>query len=194
MTNNKLHSTSITQVLNKAYQGDQRAMNDLMPMVFHELKKIASRQRHSYRIVEKTLNTTALVNEAWIKINRSESQHFNDKKHFYSIAALAMKQILLDQAKKKSSAKRQSNLKDTNFDVEQFGSIQNEAEWLLQLEHLLSRLEKISPRLTELFQLKFFCDLTFDELAECFDVSKKTAQRDWQKIKSVIVNAMSLDT
>ncbi len=190
----KLETGSITQVLNKAYQGDQQAMNDLMPLVFEELKRIASYQRHSFKAIEKTLNTTALVNEAWIKINRSQTQHFNDKKHFYSIAAMAMKQILLDQAKSKNSAKRQLNLKITSLDVEQQGDSKTESEWLVQLDHILQRLERLSPRLAELFQLKFFCDLTFDELAECFDISKKTAQRDWHKIKSVVIQAMAINT
>ena len=189
---NNLEAGSITQVLNKAYQGDQQAMNDLMPLVFEELKRIASHQRHSFKDIEKTLNTTALVNEAWIKINRSQTQHFNDKKHFYSIAAMAMKQILLDQARKKNSSKRQLKLKVTNLDIDQLGGHKNESEWLLQLDHILQRLERLSPRLAELFQLKFFCDLTFEELAECFDISKKTAQRDWHKIKSIIGQAMTI--
>lgn len=190
---NKQQNGDITKILNQAYSGDEKAMNYLMPLVFDELKRIANQQRYSFKSMEKTLNTTALVNEAWIKINRSRST-FNDKKHFYSIAAIAMKQILLDQAKRKNSHKRQLNLKVTDFDLNKYEENHDESEWLIQLNHILQKLENLSPRLAELFQLKFFCDLTFEELAECFNISKKTAQRDWHKVKAIISKAMQYKT
>ncbi len=185
----QLDLTHLSQLLEHAHRGDAEAQAQLMPLVFSELKRIAATQRAPFRNSEHTLNTTALVNEAWLKLH-GKSLNIRDKRHFFSVAAMAMKQILLDEVKRKSTHKRAHNLKVSLSDNATTSTLEREVEWFYQLDEILNKLKRISPRLAEVFHLKYFCGLTLDEMAECLELSSKTVMRDWLKAKHVVSESM----
>ena len=180
----------ITHLIMQARAGDQQAINQLTQHLYFELKQMAAQRRHSFRN-NQTLNTTALVNETWLKLQSSDIA-YADKAHFLSVAAVAMRQILLDEAKSKSSQKRKDLGNETYQDGQFVDPLNAEAEWLLQLDLILNKLENHSPRLALVFNLKFFCGLTLSEIASHIQSSQKTAQRDWEQAKNIIANTFDL--
>ncbi len=191
MTDNiKATDTSeLTQLFIKIKSGDEQAKNQLTDYLYHELRQIAASRRHSFKN-NQTLNTTALVNETWLKLKKA-NMDYNDKNHFLSIAAIAMRQILLDDSRRKGFLRQHGMVESNTPEQQAANPFQEEAEWLHHLDLILRKLEKHSPRLALVFNLKFFCGLTLPELAAYFEVSEKTSQRDWQKAKAIIANTMN---
>jgi len=180
-----LNPSEVTLLFQKANTGEHMAINQLVDILYHELKHIAASRRASFQ--NNTLNTTALVNETWLKLKNSDVK-YNNKTHFLSIAAIAMRQILLDAVKNKQRIKRPEMVSNELIEDNHLSTIEEEAEWLYQLDLILIKLEKHSPRRAAVFNLKFFCGLTLTEIAEYFEVSVKTAQRDWEQSKQIISN------
>lgn len=182
-------SNAITQLFLQAKEGDDSAINKLIEYFYHELKSIASSRKKPFK-KNSNLNTTALVNEVWLKLEKSKIE-YNDKGHFLSVAANAMRQILLDDVKKKIRDKR-PDFVSVMSNVDNINSYKQEFEMFYQLDKILNKLEKHSSRLATVFSLKFFCGFTLDEIAKQLEVSKKTAQRDWEKSKQIINTAYAL--
>ncbi len=185
---NHTHASELTQLFIRIKAGDEQARNQLTDYLYHELRRIAATRRNSFKH-HQTLNTTALVNETWLKLQKANLA-YQDKNHFLSVAALAMRQILLDDSRRKSFLKQHGLVDSTATGQLTANPHQAEAEWLHHLDLILRKLEKHHPRLALLFNLKFFCGLTLAELADYFQVSEKTAQRDWQKVKTIVANTM----
>ena len=184
-----LNPSEVTLLFQKANAGEDMAINQLVDILYHELKQIAASRRASFQ--NDTINTTALVNETWLKLKNSDVK-YNNKTHFLSIAAIAMRQILLDAVKNKQRIKRPELVSNELIDHDHFSSIDEEAEWLYQLDLILTKLEKHSPRGATVFNLKFFCGLTLSEVAKYLDISDKTAHRDWEKSKHIISTTFKL--
>ncbi len=149
--------SEITQMFIKVKAGDTHARDMLTHFLYQELKHMAASKRHSYKNSQ-TLNTTALVNETWLKLKKADLK-YNDKKHFLSVAALAMKQILLDDSRRKrflhqqvmENIKQEKDLTSSqNFNPSHVA----EAEWLHQLDSIIDKLEKHNSRLALVFNLK----------------------------------------
>jgi len=189
-TTSELDSGKITLLFQRANFGEEKALNELVDILYHELKFIASSRRSTFQD-NQTLNTTALVNETWLKLKSSDIK-YNNKAHFLSIAAIAMRQILLDSVKSKKRLKRPDfiSISTNNKDIP--NTLEQEAEWLYQLDLILSKLEKHSPRKAAVFNLKFFCGLSLGEIAELHNLSIKTIHRDWQKSKYIIKTTFQL--
>lgn len=187
-----LNPGEVTLLFQKANSGENHAINQLVDILYFELKQIATSRRASFQD-NNTLNTTALVNETWLKLKNSDVK-YNNKTHFISIAAIAMRQILLDAAKSKQRIKRPDFITITDTDKEKVNSIEKEAEWLYQLDLILSKLEKHSPRGATVFNLKFFCGLTLSEISEYLEVSTKTVHRDWEQSKQIISTTFKLSS
>jgi RNA polymerase sigma factor (TIGR02999 family) len=180
----QLNPSEITLLFQQANTGEEHALNKLVDILYYELKHIATSRRHDFQD-NNTINTTALVNETWLKLKGSDIKYAN-KRHFLSIAAISMRQILLDAAKSKHRIKRPQFVSVAKNEINNINSIEDEAEWLYQLDLILKKLEKHSPRGASVFNLKFFCGLTLEEVADCLEISSKTAQRDWEKSKQII--------
>ena len=131
-----LNPGEVTLLFQKANAGESPAIDELVNILYHELKQIAASRRLSFND-NNTLNTTALVNETWLKLKNSDIK-YNNKTHFVSIAAIAMRQILLDAAKSKQRIKRPDFITLTESAKERINSIEEEAEWLYQLDLILS--------------------------------------------------------
>jgi len=176
----------ITLLISKASAGDDAALNELIPLVYDDLKRIASGIRHKQMAVSKTLNTTSLVNEAWLKLQKWGIKA-ESRKHFFCITAKAMRQILINSANEKLTRKRDANL--VTFD-DHVLLMENEAEWILLLDQILLTIEQQHPRMVKVFQLKYFLGFTEPEVAEVLNISLSTVSRDWLTIKKIIINVM----
>ncbi len=176
----------VTLLISQAAEGNTRALNELMPIVYSDLKLIASGIRHKQINVSSTLNTTSLVNEAWLKLNKWGVKAEN-RKHFFCITAKAMRQILINSAKQKLSHKRNVKLiafEDLGVDTS------NEAEWMIMLDKILKPIEKQNPRLVDVFQLRYFLGFTEPEIAKALEISLSTVNRDWLIVKKIIKSIM----
>ncbi len=155
----------------------QRTMED----VYQQLKSVARGQR--FRVHGRKIDTTALVHEAWLK-HREKPTAFNDRNHFYAYCALAMRHILYNQARRN----RLVTFVDEASAPEQH-AVQDQSEFLIDLERQLRALRDYSPRLEKVFTYRFFGDMTLDEVADVLTVSKRTAIRDWKKAQAMLAAA-----
>lgn len=186
LSHTQIEPHQITVLLDKASSGDDNAINKLIPVIYPELKRIASGIKRKHFDVSNTLNTTALVNEAWLKLNKYGVKAAN-RKHFFCITAKAMRQIIMNSATEKLSQKRQGILVTLdNFEIDD-----NNAEWMLQLDKILKSLESSNKRLAEVFQLKYFLGFTEEEIAELLSITDRTVRRDWIVVKKLIKEIMS---
>ncbi len=155
------------------------------PELYSTLRHIARRERR--RNPSATLNTTVVINEAWLKLNRS-SQQWQDQQHYLATAALAMRQLLVDYARRKATEKRtrvdDCPLFDNQCEMDKTSSS------ILALDQALQQLESLEPRLTRLVELRFFVGLTLPEAADCLHISTRTANREWSKARAFIQTAM----
>jgi RNA polymerase sigma factor (TIGR02999 family) len=176
------NSKDITQMLNAASTGDSIALDNILPIVYNELRKISSKYlRDEYK--KHTLQTTELVHEAYIKLIGDQNLAWESRAHFFGIAARSMRQILVDYARKKKSDKRgkgktQLSLDDVNF------ILTDSEDQILNLNEALTKLEKIEERSCKIVELRFFSGLSIEETAEMLNISVATVKRDWQFAKA----------
>jgi RNA polymerase sigma factor (TIGR02999 family) len=165
--------SDITHFLEAAASGDRRAAADLLPLVYDELRKVAA-ARMAAEAPGHTLDATALVNEAWLKLNGGS---FTSKSGFMRAAAVAMRRILVDHARGKNAAKRGGGQR-VDYDVEQIAQREQTAE-LEALDEALNRLAHDQPRVAELVQLRYFVGLSIADAAEILGISPRSADAWW---------------
>lgn len=161
----------------------------LVQALYAELRDVASRER--WRMGNAgTLQTTALINEAWLKLHRVES--WNDRQHFLRAAAMAMRQVLIDAARERYAAKRGGGVMELTL-----SSAENVAcasdESLLLMEEALSRLQLLDPRLAQVVECRFFAGFSESETAEALAISERTVRRDWLKAKAWLAVELAAD-
>lgn len=171
-------SQDITRLLLASGEGNRAAFDRLIPLVYTELHQIARRQLHRLRPGD-TLNTTGLVHEAYIKLVDQERASWHDRNHFLSIAGRAMRQILVDYARRKQTEKRRGARAAVELDEERVAAPEAEGR-LLALDAALDRLGGLDPRLLRVVECRFFAGLHQDETAEALGISVRTVQRDWK--------------
>ena len=171
----------VTVLLGRLRTGDREAFDRVFPLVYGELRRIADRQLRGERS-DHTLQPTALVNEAYVKLAGGAGMDYQDRVHFVAVAARAMRQILVDHARRRDAAKRGGGHANTTLDGKEigFGAAGSDVE-LLALDAALDRLEKLDPRTRQVVEFRFFGGLTDGEIAEVLDVTTRTVQRDWVK-------------
>lgn len=176
-------NNNITRLINKLDTEGTEAYNKLFPLIYNELKDIASIQISSERN-DLTLNRTDLVHEVYIKWLNQEDLECNSRKHLLRLASKAMHQILVDYARKKLADKRGSGAVKIEFDDERLNI--EEAEQFLELNEACNKLRTIDERLFEIVQLKYFSGLSVRQVADALDISKSTVNRDWKKAKTLL--------
>ena len=172
-----MRSSDLTQILNAAGQGDPKAANDLLSVVYAELRRVAA-HRMSREIPGQTLQPTALVHEAWLHLGGDEQPTWKSRAHFFGAAAEAMRRILVNRARKKRSLKRGGNLARVELDAIELPSPMPDDE-LLALDEALDQLATVDTRAAEMVKLCFFVGLTQEEAARELGVSLSTAERVW---------------
>lgn len=180
-------SASITQLLVDWRAGQPDAFNRLLPLVYDELRVIARRQRRRSSSNE-TLNTTALVHEAYLKLVDHTRLRLNDRVHFFAVAARAMRQILVDHARRRVAQKRGGGHAVALGDA---AALNADCSNVLAIDLALSRLEAFDVRLGQLIELRVFGGLSVDEAADVLAVSPRTVKRDWQKARAFLARELS---
>lgn len=174
--------STFSSLLARARQGDADAVGELFSLVYDQLKGIARTQRQ--RQHEETLNTTALVHEAFLKLSHLEKLNVQDRSHFLAFAAKAMRQILIDHARSRLAAKRGGNSTPIPFHeleaaLESGPFSDGKAQAVLVLDESLTRLAQRSERQSQVVECRFFAGLSVEETASALDISPATVKRDW---------------
>lgn len=171
----------ITDLLLQASGGDAAAIDRLLPVVYAQLHGIAHRALQGERSGH-TLGTTGLVHEAYLKLVDQTRVGWRDRAHFFAVAALAMRRILVDYARRHRRAKRGGGANVVTLD-EGVVSLDERAENLVALDEALTRLSELNPRLSRVVECRFFGGLTEEEIAEALGVTTRTVKRDWAKAR-----------
>ena len=172
----------VTRLLRDWAGGDREALDQLVPLVYSELKRLA---RHHLRRggPNRSLQTTALINEAFVRLIDQEGIGWQNRAHFFGIAARTMRNILVDHARRAFAQKRGGGENDLLFD-EELTALNQERGWdLLALDDALSALSEVDPELSRLVELRFFGGLSVEEAAEVLGVSPATVKRSWRTAK-----------
>ena len=184
-------SPQVTQLLNAWGEGDQVARDQLMPLVYEELHRLA----HRYMKRESpghTLQTSALVNEAFVRLVGQNNVRWQNRTHFFGIAAQMMRRILVDYARSRNYAKRGGGAARISFDEALIVSDERSAE-VVNVHEALERLAKFDARKSQIVELRFFGGLSIDETAEVLSVSPGTVMRDWTLAKAWLRREISSD-
>jgi RNA polymerase sigma factor (TIGR02999 family) len=196
MDRQTLGSTStgeITGLLAAARQGDGDATHRLMTLVYDELRAMARRQLRNWRHGQ-TITTTVLVHEAYLKLVDHGTAAWEDRSHFFSVAALAMRHILVDSARRRVSKKRGGEDVQVPLDELRLGGETPDAEAraveVLAIDRALTSLSALNARLSQLVELRFFAGLTEEETAEVMGTSERTVRRDWRKARAFLFQAL----
>ena len=183
----------VTRLLIKWSKGDQLVLDELFPLVYGELQKIARRYlRNERRAI--TLQTTALVHEAYLKLIDQNRVEWQNRAHFYGIAAQAMRRILLDNARKRLAGKRGSGANAISLDDGVIEISDERATELVDLDDALNRLAAMDSQKGRLVELRFFGGLSIEETAEVLGVSVPTVNRGWRAAKAWLTKELARGT
>jgi RNA polymerase sigma factor (TIGR02999 family) len=158
-------------------QGDPKAAEELLPLVYDELRRLAA-QRMAQQPAGQTLQATALVHEAWLKIESGAKGQWANRKHFFSAAAQAMRHILIDRARRKLAQRHGGGLERVDLDEIEIAAPADH-DTLLALNEALEEFMKVDPAKAEVVKLKFFVGLSEREAAEVLGISERTIERHW---------------
>ena len=172
----------VTQLLIAYGHGDRQALDRLLPMVYTELHRIAARQMRHER-ADHTLNATALVHEVYLKLMDQNQVSWQNRAHFFAIAARGMRQVLISYARKHNAEKRGGGAPDTLLEGKEI-ALNERADELLALDEALTRLSVLDERLAQVVEYRFFGGLTIEETASVLEISTMTVKRDWNKAKA----------
>ncbi|MGH9846031.1 MAG: sigma-70 family RNA polymerase sigma factor [Blastocatellia bacterium] len=170
-------SHEVTQLLVAWSDGDQAALEQLTPLVYRELHRLAKGYLHRERPGH-LLQTTALVNEAYLRLIDWKDVHWQNRAHFFGVAAQLMRRILVDFARARHQDKRGGAMRQVSLDEAAAVSVEQSAE-LIALDEALERLAAIDPRRSRMVELRFFGGLSEEETAEALKVSPRTVRREW---------------
>jgi RNA polymerase sigma factor (TIGR02999 family) len=179
----------VTDLLLQLGSGDAAALDRLFPLVYEELRRVAHRQLAGER-EEHTLGTTGLVHEAYLRLVDQTRVQYRDRKHFFALASRAMRQVLVDYARRYRAQKRGGNWRPVLLDEAALPSNER-AETVLALDDALCRLADLDTRLSQVVECRFFGGLSEEETAEVVGVDARTVRRDWVKAKKWLSRELS---
>ena len=177
-----LPQIGVTELLADWNKGDQEALSKLIPLVYDELHKLASRHLRRERS-DHTLQTTALVHEAYLKLVDQKDANWQNRAQFFAVAAQMMRRILVDYARRHLASKRGGSFYKVTLDDGLTSPAQDDAE-LLALDEALERLAALDPRQSRVVELRIFGGLTLEETAHAIKISPRTARREWSMAKA----------
>lgn len=182
----------VTQILSQIQHGDLSASEELLPLVYDELRKLAAAKMASEKPGQ-TLQATALVHEAYLRlVNVEKAQHWDSRGHFFSAAAEAMRRILLNRARDKKRLKRGGGLQKVDFDNIQVAMDTPDDE-LVALDEAIQHLASEDQQCAELVKLRFFGGMTMEQTAEALGMALRTAHRKWAYARAWLYAQMSSD-
>jgi RNA polymerase sigma factor (TIGR02999 family) len=181
-----------TNLLNDAQRGDQRALGLLFPQIYQELKALA-RQKMMGERRDHTLQATALVHEAYVRLVGAKEIEWSSRGQFFFAAAQAMQRILIDHARARRGPKRGGKLKRVPLDNVLDLVREDASEEILALDEAVSRLEKVSPSVAAVVRLRFYAGLSVEETAAAMNVSPRTVKREWTYARAILYRQLGGD-
>ena len=180
--------TTRADLLEELRSGGREALDRVLPIVYAELRTIA----HRYVATQSnsTLATTELVHEAYLKLVDQSRAGWCDRAHFFAVASVAMRQVLIDRAKARTALKRGGVRRQITFE-DDMASIDNDAELVLAIDDALTRLAAIEPRLVRVVECRFYAGLSEKEIAEALGVTVRTVERDWAKARMLLLDTLA---
>jgi RNA polymerase sigma-70 factor, ECF subfamily len=175
-------SKTVTQLLAHWSQGDEKARDALMPLVYDELRRLAASYLRRER-PDHTLQATALVNEAYLRLAADDELRWQNRNHFFGVAAGVMRRVLVDHARKHQAEKRGGELNRVPL-TEAIAMSQQRPSQLLALDESLARLGELDPQQAKIVELRVFAGLKVDEVASLLGISEATVKRDWSVAKA----------
>lgn len=182
-------STEVTVLLERWRSGDRAALDLLMPLVYEELRRLARHYLRQER-PDHTLQSTALVHEAYVRLVGHDLPEWQSRAHFFGVAARLMRQILVDHARNHQAAKRGGNLPRLTLDENIAGSAPRDWD-ILALNDALTHLADISPKQSEIVELRFFSGLSIEETSDVLGVSPATVKRNWIAARAWLFREMN---
>jgi RNA polymerase sigma factor (TIGR02999 family) len=184
--------SEVTRILTAIEQGDPHAAEQLLPLVYGELRKLAS-QKMAHEASGQTLQATALVHEAYLRlVDVDKAQHWNSRGHFFAAAAEAMRRILVEQARRKGRLKRGGARERVALEEMEI-VLEGPADDIVALDDALSRRAQKHPQKAELVKLRYFAGLTVAEAAKMLGISTSTADRHWTYARAWLFREISFD-
>lgn len=171
--------TDITLLLNGASRGDAEALNRLLPLVYDELRELASRHMASER-GDHTLQPTALAHEAYLRLVGQREVDWNSRAQFFSIAAQSMRRILVDHARRRGAIKAGGQMQRAPLEAAEVGGTDQRSAYLLAVHEALERFVAVDPQAARVVELRFFGGLSVEEAAQVVGRSPRSVKRDWQ--------------
>jgi RNA polymerase sigma factor (TIGR02999 family) len=181
-------ASDITALVHAAGSGDRAALKALFAAVYDEIKRLAHRQLASDR--QPTLDTTGLVHEAYLKLVQPDALVLRDRAHFFAIASKAMRQIVIDHARRRAASKRGGDVAHVITHSEMAANDALDPETLTRLDSALNQLQDLEPRLAELVEMRFFAGLSVEQIAQLRDVATRTVIRDWRRARAYLFDAV----
>jgi RNA polymerase sigma factor (TIGR02999 family) len=177
-----LPQPDVTELLADHRLGRPGALDQAFSLVYDELRRLAHYQLHN-RGRGKTLNSTALVHELYLKLVDADQVDVENRRHLLSLASQAMRQIIVDHARTQSAQKRGGDLRRVPLDSTQI-PVEDQAAWILTVDAALTRIRNIDERLEKVFECRYFAGMSEEETAAALDTSVRTVQRDWRRAKA----------
>jgi RNA polymerase sigma factor (TIGR02999 family) len=170
--------SDVTQLLNAIDAGDPKAADQLLPLVYEELRKLAA-VRMAREKPGQTLQPTALVHEAWLRLAGAEQYTWDNRRHFFAAAAEAMRRILVERARRRTAAKRGGGAEKVDLEELELPSPATDDDQLLAVSEALGKFAALDPRKAELVKLRYFVGMSFDEAATALGIAVPTAKQWW---------------
>jgi len=178
----------VTVILGRIEQGDPQAAEELLPLVYGELRRLAA-HKMAHEASGHTLQATALVHEAWLRLTGHQEQKWNGRPHFFAAAAEAMRRILIERARKKRAVRRGGNHLRVELEEADFG-FSAQDDQLLAVNEALDKLAQAHKEEAELVKLRYFVGMTIDEAAEALGISPRTAKYYWTHARAWLFHEM----
>jgi len=189
-----LAANDLTGLLIEWARGDKAALDQLTPLVYDEIRRIAHRYVQHEREGQ-TLQTTALVHEAYLRLAGSQNVDWQNRAHFFAVTAQVMRHILIDHARRRQYVKHGGEAQRVSFDAVREATMMSQprAAELLALDEALTELAKIDPRKSRVVELRYFGGLSLEETADVLEISAMTVRRDWRAAKAWLYKAVMSD-
>jgi RNA polymerase sigma factor (TIGR02999 family) len=181
--------TDVTRILSAIEQGDAKAADELLPLVYEELRRLAAR-KISHEPPGQTLQATALVHEAYIRLVGPEAQNWNSRTHFFAAAAEAMRRILIDNARRKKRLKHGGGQQKIDLNDAEI-TANGPSTDLIALDEALSKLYIEEPKVADLVKMRFYAGLSLDQAATALGISRRTADRYWAYARAWLYQEIS---
>ncbi len=184
-------SADITILLEKFGNGDSEAINVLFDIVYYDMHRLAHAQLRKLRPGD-TINTTGLVHKLYLKLVNQNTAKFNNRAHFFSVAAKAMRHIIYNYAKRKMAKKHGGELKRLNLDDIALAT-EEQAEVIVALDESMQELANINERLSKVVEMRFYGGMTEREIGHVLCINERTVRRDWTKARTILSRMMETD-